>query len=101
MAKNPYYDPNPANWWHGDEMFQGKSADIEDAWDTWETGVVDCDGWGRQQWIDDIRRSDYLNDMSNEVLEQLMRLIASNRHKPEFKDLTEYTRLHIEIVLEE
>jgi hypothetical protein len=101
MAKNPYYDPNPANWWHGDEMYQGKEASVDDAWATWETGQSDCDGWGRQEWIDDMRRSDFLNDMSNEVLSQLMQLIATNRRDKNFSALAKYTASHIECVLEE
>jgi len=28
--KSPYYNPNYSNCWHGDEMFQGLEADVEE-----------------------------------------------------------------------
>lgn len=100
MAKNPFYDPNPAAWWHGDEEFLGKDATLEDAWSTWETGAVDCDGWGIDDWIDDIRHSDFLGDMDRKEIHQLLTMIAVNRNDERFKDLVQYATQHIQITLE-
>lgn len=100
MAANPYYNPNPANWWHGDEMFEGRSSTVVDVWHTWETGAVDDDGWGVSEWIEDIRRSDYFGDMDEATLKELMRFIAKNRLSPELKNLAQYTHDYIDATLE-
>lgn len=100
MAKNPYYNPNPAAWSHGDEMFEGKGATLEEAWHTWETGFPDSDGWNRADWVEDITHSDFVGDMDKDVLEELMMLIASNRQDKQYQKLIRYVEEHIKVTIE-
>lgn len=100
MTKNIYYSANPALWSHGDEMSAGREATLNDTWEVWETWTVDQDGYGVSDWIDDIRRSDYLNDLSDEAMKELMRLIAVNRSNPEYQNLVMHTKDYIESTLE-
>jgi hypothetical protein len=100
MAKNPYFNPNPAEWWHGDEMFEGKEATLEEAWHTWETGYPDSDGWDRSDWREDILHSDFMGDMLDEAFEELMILIASNRRDAKYAKLIKYVEDHINTAIE-
>lgn len=100
MARNIYHNSNPASWSHGDEMYSERTATLEDTWNVWEKGDVDEDGYGVSDWIDDMRRSDYFDDMPDAAVKELMYLIASNRTTTEIKNLVQHTKDYIETTLE-
>ena len=81
-------------------MFEGKSATLEEAWHTWETGSEDSDGWDRSDWMQDIMHSDFIGDMDKDVFEELMVLIASNRQDTKYAKLIKYVENHINVTIE-
>lgn len=101
MTKNPYFNPDPAQHWHGDEMFESLSRDatLQDTWYVWQSHGVDCDFWSKQDWADDIRRSDFFNDMNDECLFELMRMIATHRKGEHIKNLAQHAKDYIEETL--
>lgn len=102
MSRNPYFNNNYSNHWHGDEMFEsdGRDASVADTWFVWETGNEDCDGWGRKEWIDDMRRGDFFNDLPDAAYAEILKLIAENRGSEQFKSLAKYAHDYIDATLE-
>ncbi|GEM_PF-6850118 len=81
-------------------MLIDRQADIWDVWHTWETGSLDCDLWGPDDWQDDMLRSDYFDDMPEEAFVELLSLMAKNRGSPQLTNLVKHTTLYITTTLE-
>jgi len=92
--KNPYYNPNYSNCWHGDEMFKGLQADVEDVLTALSSKMYQTeDGMTQQEWLEMLDGGDVKN--------RIIIWLAQNYHREGLEEPLNMLREEIKIYLDD